>query len=124
MEYKAKRALEDVGISIDVELLDGTRIATLYSAFKRRDVFGGDGQGAFSCRVAGLPLRPDTYSLNVFISAPRDARLRRARHSFDIAPVDVFGTGQLPQRNQGPLIADYRWRASEDELVAAAPAAS
>lgn len=39
--------------------------------------------------------------------------------SFEIAPTDVFGTGRLPQRNQGPLIADYRWRAGETMLTSA-----
>ena len=29
--------------------------------------------------------------------------------SFDIAPHDVYGTGRLPQWNEGPLLASYRW---------------
>jgi lipopolysaccharide transport system ATP-binding protein len=112
--YEAKTGLRDVGVSIDVELLDGTRIATLYSAFRNETFPVSPGQGAFSCHVAGLPLRPDTYSLNVFIGGHQAMYdfVERAM-SFEVAPVDVFGTGRLPDRSQGPLIADYQWRVSE-----------
>ncbi len=114
VEYEAKTALRDVGLSIDVELLDGTRISTLYSAFRNQTFAVSQGKGAFSCRVAGLPLRPDTYSLNIFIGAHLVIYdfVERAM-SLEVAPVDVFGTGRLPERSHGPLIADYGWRATE-----------
>jgi hypothetical protein len=61
-----------------------------------------------------LPLRPDTYSLNIFIGAHLVIYdfVERAM-SLEVAPVDVFGTGRLPERSHGPLIADYGWRATE-----------
>ncbi len=111
VSYEAREPLNDVAISIDVDLADGTRLATLHSEFNGERFPISAGPGAFSCAVAGLPLRPDTYLLNVAIGGQYTLYdfVERAM-SFDIAPADVFGTGRLPQRNQGPLIAGYRWR--------------
>ena len=111
VSYEARKPLNDVAISIDVDLADGTRLATLHSEFNGERFPISAGPGAFSCAVAGLPLRPDTYLLNVAIGGQYTLYdfVERAM-SFDIAPADVFGTGRLPQRNQGPLIAGYRWR--------------
>ena len=74
------------------------------------------GSGTFVCRVAGLPLRPDTYVINVFLGGNHAFydHLERAV-SFDIAPHDVYGTGKMPQWNEGPLVASYRWHAVEGE---------
>jgi hypothetical protein len=68
--------------------------------------------------VSGLPLRPDTYSVNVLIGsyfAIHDF-VERAM-TFEVTPVDLFGTGRLPERNHGALIADYQWRATESALT-------
>jgi lipopolysaccharide transport system ATP-binding protein len=114
VSYEAKAALKNLAFSVDVELFDGTRIVTLYSAFRNELFSVAPGRGAFSCEVAGLPLRPDTYSLNAFIGAYPGVydSVERAM-AFDIAPVDVFGTGRMPDRAQGPLLAEYHWHASE-----------
>jgi lipopolysaccharide transport system ATP-binding protein len=122
VSYTATTALRNVGISIDIELLDGTRIATLFSGFRDETFEVSAGSGAFSCHVAGLPLRPDTYSLNVFVGSHHVIHdfVERAM-SFEIAPVDVFGTGRLPERNQGALIADYSWHATNDGLAEGEP---
>jgi lipopolysaccharide transport system ATP-binding protein len=120
LSYAATSALKNVAISIDIELVDGTRIATLFSGFRDETFPVSAGSGAFSCRLSGLPLRPDTYSLNVFIGTHHVIHdfVERAM-SFDIAPADVFGTGRLPERNQGALIADYSWHAAEPSLATA-----
>lgn len=115
--YQAKTEIRDVAISIDVELIDGTRLATLFSAFRNETFNVSRGSGAFVCHVAGLPLRPDTYSLNVFIGGHHiiyDFVSRAA--SLDVAPADVYGTGRLPDRSQGPLVTEYHWRVVEQVL--------
>jgi lipopolysaccharide transport system ATP-binding protein len=114
VSYEAKCDLRDVALSVDVELLDGTRLVTLYSGFRNESFRVAAGAGAFSCRVAGLPIRPDTYSLNVFIGATHGMYdfVERAM-SFEIAPSDVFGTGRLPERSQGPLLGNYHWRVAD-----------
>jgi lipopolysaccharide transport system ATP-binding protein len=112
--YEAGTTLKEVVLSVDIELPDGTRVATLHSDFRGERFLVSAGEGAFSCDVAGLPLRPDTYLLNVAIGGQYALYdfVERAM-SLEIAPVDVFGTGRLPHRSQGPLIADYRWRATD-----------
>jgi lipopolysaccharide transport system ATP-binding protein len=114
VEYDAKTALRDLGFSVDVELLDGTRITTLYSAFRNETFSVAEGHGAFSCQIAGLPLRPDTYSLNIFIGAhPAVYDFVERAITFNIEPMDIFGTGRLPELAHGPLIADFRWTVAQ-----------
>ena len=118
VSYHARAALKDVAISIDIDLPDGTRLATLHSDFHGERFQMASGSGAFSCAIAGLPLRPDTYVLNIAIGGPHALYdfVERAM-SFEMAPADVYGTGRLPQRNQGPLLADYRWRLTEPATI-------
>jgi len=118
VNYEAKQDVRDVALSLDVELLDGTRLVTLYSAFRNEAFPVTAGAGSFSCHVAGLPLRPDTYSLNVFIGARHAVfdYLDRAM-TFEVSPTDVFGTGRMPERSQGPLVGDFHWTVSERALA-------
>jgi lipopolysaccharide transport system ATP-binding protein len=118
VNYEAKADFRDVAVSLDIELLDGTRLVTLYSAFRNEAFPVSAGPGAFSCHVGGLPLRPDTYSLNVFIGARHGIfdYLDRAM-SFEVAPSDVFGTGRMPERSQGPLLGDFHWTVSQRALA-------
>jgi lipopolysaccharide transport system ATP-binding protein len=118
VSYEAKTDVREVALSIDVELLDGTRLATLYSGFRNEAFPVVAGRGAFSCHVAGLPIRPDTYSLNVFIGARHGIFdfVERAM-SFEITPTDVFGTGRLPERSHGPMLGNYHWTVAERDLA-------
>jgi lipopolysaccharide transport system ATP-binding protein len=114
IEYEAAHELAEVEVSIDVEALDGTRIATLYSGFRGESFEVSPGHGTFACEVAGLPLRPDVYSLNVLIMSHHaicDFVQRAA--PLEILHADFLGPGRLPERAHGPLIADYRWTATE-----------
>jgi lipopolysaccharide transport system ATP-binding protein len=112
--YEAQVALKDVALIIDLELPDGTRLASLNSDFHGDRFPISPAGGAFSCAVAGLPLRPDAYMLNVAFAGQHSIYdwVERAM-SLEIAPADVYGTGRLPQSHQGPLLADYRWRVGE-----------
>lgn len=112
--YEAQVPLKDVALIVDLELPDGTRLASLNSDFHGDRFPVSAGEGAFLCTVAGLPLRPDAYNLNVAFAARHSIYdwVERAM-SLEIAPADVYGTGRLPERYQGPLLADYRWRVSE-----------
>jgi lipopolysaccharide transport system ATP-binding protein len=118
VEYEATRKVPNLAASIDVEQLDGTRIATLYSAFHDQTFSVSTGRGALVCRITGLPLRPDTYSLNVFLGANHAICdfVERAM-SFEVGPADVFGTGRMPDRNQGPLLAGFNWERATPVLA-------
>jgi lipopolysaccharide transport system ATP-binding protein len=118
VEYEAQTSLENVLVSVSIQLLDGTRIATLSSGFRNESFSVGKGTGTFACRLPGLPLRPDTYSMDVFIHG-HHAYHDHLEHAmtFDVAPHDVYGTGRLPQRSEGALIADYHWRTVEPAVL-------
>ena len=118
IDYEAQHAVDNVLISVSLNMLDGTRIATLSSGFRNERFSVSKGPGTFACRLAGLPLRPDTYSIDVFIHGDH-AFHDYVEHAitFDIAPRDVYGTGRMPQRSEGALIAEYRWRAVEREVL-------
>ncbi len=111
--YDSPTALHDVAFTIDIELPDGTRVTTLHSDFRGERFDVPAGEGTFSCDVTGLPLRPDSYSLNVGIGGHALYDFVERALSFEIEPVDIFGTGRLPERGQGPLITEYHWRAAD-----------
>ncbi len=119
IDYEARHAIDNVLISVSLNMLDGTRIATLSSGFRNERFSVSKGAGRLACRLAGLPLRPDTYSIDVFIHGDHAFHdyVERAM-TFDIAPRDVYGTGRMPQRSEGALIAEYHWRAVEREVLA------
>jgi lipopolysaccharide transport system ATP-binding protein len=116
ISYDAKLALADVDVSVNIETPDGSRLVTLYSAFRNESFSVGPGTGTLICRVAGLPLRPDTYTIDVFFGGKHAFydHVERAM-SFDISPYDVYGSGRMPQWNEGPLLASYRWQAGTGE---------
>jgi lipopolysaccharide transport system ATP-binding protein len=116
VSWEAHVPLVDVDVSINIETPDGNRLVTLYSAFKDESFNVEAGSGTFVCRVAGLPLRPDTYTIDVFLGGNHAFydHVERAV-SFDIAPHDVYGTGKLPQRNEGALVTSYRWQAADGD---------
>jgi hypothetical protein len=120
VSYEAKMPLERVDVSVIVELMDGTRIATFDSGFKNQSFSVGKGRGRFACHLPGLSLRPDTYSVDVFLTGNHAFYdLVENAMSFDITPRDVYGTGRLPLHNQGFVVADYDWETA-DVLAASA----
>jgi lipopolysaccharide transport system ATP-binding protein len=124
LTYDSSSDLKGVAVSLDIELIDGTRLATLYSAFRDQTFDVSRGSGTFVCGVSGIPLRPDTYSLNVFIGGHHlihDFVSRAAR--LEVAPVDVYGSGRLPDRSQGALIAEFRWTHAERVPASGVPCA-
>ena len=59
VSYDARIPLHQVDVSVIIELMDGTRIATLDSGFKNQSFSIAKGTGQLACHVPGLPLRPD-----------------------------------------------------------------
>ena len=118
IDYEAKAPFDHVLASVSINMLDGTRVATLSSGFRNESFSVAKGAGTLACRVPGLPLRPDTYALDVFMHGHHAFHdyVERAM-TFDIAPRDVYGTGRMPQRNEGALITDYHWRTVEREVL-------
>jgi hypothetical protein len=120
VEYFAGQDVCDLSVSIDVDSLDGARVTTLYSGFLNQSFRVTSGAGVLRCSVPGLPLRPDTYSLNVMLGTDHEcADFVRGIRLLTVGEADVYGTGRLPDRSQGALLPQYSW-----ELVPApSPAA-
>jgi lipopolysaccharide transport system ATP-binding protein len=119
VDYDARTRLDNVLVSVSINMLDGTRLATLSSGFRNETFSVPDGPGTLACRLPALPLRPDTYSIDVFLHSHHAFYdyVERAM-TFDVAPHDVYGTGRVPQRSEGALITDYHWRTVEREVLA------
>jgi hypothetical protein len=52
-----------------------------------------------------LPLMPGTYCLDLWLnSGTENVDLLHEAISFEVLPADIFGTGQLPGSECGPVI--------------------
>ena len=108
--YRCEQSVRDFGVSVDVDTIDGMRVTTLYSGFMNVSFRPKGPSGSVWCSVPGLPLRPDRYSLNVFLGNDREPFDFVARAGeVDVEDVDVYASGRLPMRAHGPVVATYRW---------------
>jgi lipopolysaccharide transport system ATP-binding protein len=108
--YDCEQSVRDFGVSIDIETSDGTRITTLYSGFLNCFFRPNGRERSVWCSVPGLPLRPDRYSLNIYLGTDRERFdfVERAGE-VNVEDVDVYGSGRLPKKEHGPVLGDYRW---------------
>ena len=112
LHYRCTEAITGVQASIDIDTLDGMRITTLYSGFLNQSFSAQAPRGVLKCRVKGLPLRPDKYSLNIMLGDQihQFDFVRRAL-DVDVLEEDIYHSGRIPQRAHGPVVTDYEWAA-------------
>jgi lipopolysaccharide transport system ATP-binding protein len=61
-------------------------------------------EGTITCHFASLPLMPGRYFLDLYCGDwQRDIDVVHEAISFEVVPADVFGTGQIPPRADGPI---------------------
>jgi hypothetical protein len=108
--YDCTQSVRDFGAAVDISTSDGTRITTLYSGFMNGTFRANGRKSSVWCYVPGLPLRPDCYSMSVYLGTDREMFdfVERAV-DLNVEDVDVYGSGRLPQKEHGPLLGDYRW---------------
>jgi lipopolysaccharide transport system ATP-binding protein len=108
--YQCEHSVRDFSVSIDIETIDGMRVTTLWSGFMNVNFRPKARTGSVWCSVPGLPLRPDRYSLNVFLGNVQEQfdYVERAGE-VDIEDADVYASGRLPMRGHGAVMATYRW---------------
>ena len=99
-------------VSADLDTADGGRVTTLFSGFQG-DVFRTEGgRATVDCTVEAMDLRPDVYTLNVWVGLNRtevfDFVHRAAVVEFQAT--DFYDSGHLPEKAHGPLMARFRWR--------------
>jgi len=67
-----------------------------------------------SCAIPSLPLLPGTYYVSLYLSGdlePGDAI--DGALAFEVTPWDIFGSGQLPPRGKGPVLATGEWHVDQ-----------
>jgi lipopolysaccharide transport system ATP-binding protein len=66
--------------------------------------------GTITCRFETLPLMPGRYVLDLYFGHQHhDLDVVHEAVSFEVAPADVFGTGQLPPASVGPIYWPATW---------------
>ncbi|AMV16761.1 ABC transporter ATP-binding protein [Planctomyces sp. SH-PL14] len=83
------------------------------SGFDLGETAGG---GRIVCTLAGLPLMPGNYSLDLYLG-DRHRGLDQIYDAiaFSVVPSDVFGTGKLPSPHCGPIWQSAEWSLAPQE---------
>ena len=107
---KVSEPIEGVSVSIDLDAPDGSRITTLYSGFQKAFFDLEKGSFELDCELAGLSLRPAIYSLNTLLmSGGQHHDFVRRAGFIEVAAVDYYGSGVLPEQAHGNVMTQYRW---------------
>jgi lipopolysaccharide transport system ATP-binding protein len=111
LEFEAKpTGLTNVKVGIGIDDREFNRIVTLYSDFTADSFEVKQERGTFICSISELNLRPDTYLLSVFVGnefQKFDLIIHAAK--LEIHDDNFYGTGRLPDRDQGPLLIRHSW---------------
>jgi lipopolysaccharide transport system ATP-binding protein len=100
-----------VGVHFDDEL--GVRVYAANSRWRLRPIELPRGEHIFECHIPDLPLVPGRYDLSVgFSSQDEQVDWLERVASVELAPTDVYGTGELPQTGQGYFLTQAEWDVS------------
>ena len=78
-------------------------------------------EGTITCHLRDLPLMPDTYSMDLFLGdLYQDYDVVYDAMTFEVVAADVFGNGQLPGAECGPVLWPASWTHASTEAPAAA----
>jgi lipopolysaccharide transport system ATP-binding protein len=111
--YDCKKRPNDLRAAIDIDTSDGVRVTSLCSIFMNQIFKADPGTGRLFCHVPGLQLRPDTYNIQIVLHTENLAYdiLRKAA-PLEVKEADVYGSGRLPERMQGPMLSRFSWSES------------
>jgi len=97
-----------VSLYLDNDL--GIRIWGANTRWQHNLIELGPGNHEVSCDIDSLPIIPGRYSITLGFFANRRAYDLLERVGFlEVQSRDYFGTGELPQRNQGFYLTDAEW---------------
>ena len=108
--YEADEALRDPSFGIGIDTADGQRLIFAQTKLQHSPIEQLPPRGTLRCTMPHLPLTTGEYTMSFGVTAggrKLDGLLRAAR--FTVEPWDVYGNGQLPQRNHGPVLMDATW---------------
>jgi len=97
-----------VGIGINSAL--GTRVTTLLTRCHGVQPPPLQGTVMVECTVRDLLLAPGTYGLKLGVgSGVQDLDLVEVSNAFEVVPSDLWGSGKLPAKKQGVILATAEW---------------
>jgi len=110
LQLDGDRRLQEprIGIGIDDEL--GRRVFTVGTEFDASLDLQIDRSATVSCDLPELMIAPGRYAMTVVLLSGRTVLDRIEDFiAFDVVEADVFGTGRVPKKVQGPLVCRSRW---------------
>ena len=109
VDFESSEDLKEVAVSVDVDTVEGVRVTTLYSGFHNQTFSVKKGTGKLQCVVQGLPVRPDSYTLNIMLGSDHEQYdFLRSACQLDVEG-SIFETGRVPERVHGALTPHYAW---------------
>jgi len=112
LDFEAERTgLTNVKVGIGIDDNESNRILTLFSHFTGESFAVNETKGRFICAIPNLDLRPDTYLVSIYLGdefRALDCVINAAK--LEVRDSNFFGTGQLPDKSQGPLLLKHSWR--------------
>jgi lipopolysaccharide transport system ATP-binding protein len=76
-------------------------------------------EGTLLCTVPSVPLRPGSYSFNVYCSVSGElADWVLNAGTIEVDPGDFFGSGKLPPADQGAFLVRHTWRLDGEATLA------
>ena len=114
--FESYEDLKDVAVSIDVDTVEGIRVTTLYSGFQNQTFSVRKGTSKFQCLVESLPVRPDSYTLNILLGSEYEQHdLIRSACILEVEG-SIYESGRVPDRIHGALTPRFGWTLLEEPL--------
>lgn len=110
LSFQSQGLPRGLGFCIALSTTQGQRVCVLHSRIHSRMVTDGEQSGVLQCQVDELPLLPGEYTLDVSVGTwdkVLDSVEGAAR--ITVLPSDYFGTGELPNAQQGVFALKSRW---------------
>lgn len=110
LSFQSQGLPRGLSFCISLSTPQGQRIGVLHSRIHSRMISSGEQSGTVRCVVDHLPLLPGEYTVDVSVGT-----WDRVLDSVDgaariaILPTDYFGTGELPNSQQGVLALKSCW---------------
>ena len=114
--FSSPRPLRPI-IGVNIKTAQG---APVFGVSNRWTDQGFDGpavkNGTISCDLKNLPLMPGTYTIDLgfgeFGDISRELDVVFEAIPFEVFQTDIYGTGRLPRKTDGPVFWDANWTVS------------
>jgi hypothetical protein len=112
IHYDSPVVLEHPVFGVFAESMVGERLFHLQTISQHPLIERLPQRGVARCAIPMLPLQPDSYYLSFNCStlhSPGNLDWLERVRSLHVEEADVFGTGRLPPRGNGPFLVKAQW---------------